>query len=144
MENITKLAKAADSLHRDLVFFCSERLAEMGLTTGLMYFVLDAAKYPGCTQKELGDALGLDKAYVTRCLRKLTEDGFLMRRPHPTDGRASLLYVTPKGKEVFESCGAMLDEWDRSRLSALDEDERGELFTLLSKIQTETKGRKTV
>ena len=135
------LSNVTDILHRDLYYFCSERLKEEGLTTGLMYFILFVAKNPDCTPTDLGDALKLDKAYVLRCLKKLTEEGFLIREPHPTDKRASLLRCTERGERVFHMCREMFTEWDEDRLRGLSEDEKEQLFTLLAKIKT-TQGRK--
>ena len=135
------LSNVTDILHRDLYYFCSERLKEEGLTTGLMYFILFVAKHPGCTPTDLGEALRLDKAYVLRCLKKLTEEDFLIREPHPSDRRASLLRCTERGERVFHMCREMFFEWDEDRLRSLSNDEKDTLFSLLSKIET-TQGRK--
>ena len=135
------LSNITDTLHRDLYNFSSERLKAEGLTTGLMYFILHVAKHPGCTPMDLCAALSLDRAYVLRCLKKLVEDDFIIRKPHPTDGRASILTLTEKGERVFHECRKMLFDWDESRLRSLDEDEKETLFRLLSKIETD-EGRK--
>ena len=137
------LSNVTDILHRDLYFFCSERLKEEGLTTGLMYFILYTAKHPDCTPTDLGEALALDRAYVLRCLKKLTADGFIERKPHPTDRRASILHLTEKGERIFNLCHEMIYAWDEDRLKELTDDEKDTLFSLMSKITT-TKGRKVL
>ena len=137
------LSNITDTLHRDLYNFSSERLKKEGLTTGLMYFILHVAKHPGCTPMDLCEALSLDRAYVLRCLKKLVSDDFIIRKPHPTDGRASILTLTEKGERVFHECRQMLFDWDEIRLGSLDEEEKDTLFRLLSKI-VKTEGEKVL
>ena len=137
------LSNITDTLHRDLYNFSSERLKKEGLTTGLMYFILHVAKNPECTPMDLCEALALDRAYALRCLKKLTAEDFILRRPHPTDGRASILTLTEKGERVFHECRQLLFDWDESRLSALDEGEKETLFALLSKV-VKTEGEKVL
>lgn len=137
------LSNITDILHRDLYNFSNARLKAEGLTTGLMYFILHVATHPECTPMDLCEALSLDRAYVLRCLRKLTEEDFMIRKPHPTDGRASILTLTEKGERVFRDCRKMLFDWDESRLHTLSDEEKDTLFALLSKIDI-SEGRKVL
>lgn len=48
------------SLRKDFTEFCNEKLQEMGLTQGLLFFILYAGKHPQCSPKELTEALHMD------------------------------------------------------------------------------------
>ena len=91
-------------------------------------------KHPGCTQSQLTGALGLDWGYSQRTVTRLTEEGFLTRT---RQGRAWCLDLTPKGQEAFGLSHQVFWDWDAGALAGLTEAERGQLFTLLAKIQTE-------
>ena len=39
------------SLRKDFTEFCNEKLQEMGLTQGLLFFILYAGKHPQCSPK---------------------------------------------------------------------------------------------
>ena len=65
------------SLRKDFTEFCNEKLQEMGLTQGLLFFILYAGKHPRCSPKELTEALHMDAGYCARALAKLEEKGFL-------------------------------------------------------------------
>lgn len=63
---------------------------------------------------ELADALGLEKSTLTPQVQRLEGDGLVSRKPDPSDGRASLLQVTRKGRALLRRLekhrGAMLRE----------------------------------
>ncbi len=128
-----------DRLHRDVSFFCGEKLRKKGVSVGLMYFILYVCKHPGCTPAQIARDLELDRAYVLRTINKLVDNGFCERVSHPTDGRATMLYVTEKGEEIFSLSRELLHSWDMSILEGMTESEKEQLFTLLSKIQQKGK-----
>jgi DNA-binding MarR family transcriptional regulator len=45
----------------------------------------------------------LKQPALTSLVAKLEQDGLVQRRPDPTDGRASLLSLTPAGQEIVRS-----------------------------------------
>ncbi len=133
------LSHYVDGLHRDVSFFCGETLRKNGISAGLMYFILYVCKHPGCTPAQLARDLALDRAYVLRTINKLVDNGFCERVSHPTDGRATILYPTQKGEEIFEMSRDLLHRWDLCVLEGMTETEKEQLFTLLKKIQTKGK-----
>ena len=53
---------------------------------------------------------------------ELVEAGLVNRQPHPSDGRAQLLVLTPLGEQVTEAATAAASaEWDRA-VHRLDEE----------------------
>lgn len=133
------LSHYIDSLHRDLTFFCGEELRKKGVSVGHMYFILYVCTHPGCTPTQLSTDLGLDRAYVLRTIQKLVENEFFNRLPHPTDGRASLLYATEKGEDIFAFSNDLLHRWDKRMLADITEAEKEQLFALLGRIQQKGK-----
>jgi DNA-binding MarR family transcriptional regulator len=57
------------------------------------------------TPTELASRLGLAPATLSAWIRRLTEDGQVEKRPHPTDGRSYLLELTPAGREAIGRAG---------------------------------------
>ena len=53
------------------------------------------------TATELGKELGLDAGYLSRLLRGFEQRGLIRRRPSTSDGRQTLLSLTPKGRRAF-------------------------------------------
>ncbi len=123
-----------ERLHRDFSFFCGEELRKKGITVGLLYFILEVCTRPGCTPSDVTRDLSLDRAYALRTIQKLVEDGFFRREAHPTDRRATVLYATEKGQELFEFGHAMLHRWEDRALDGMTENEKELLLMLLKRI----------
>lgn len=90
------------TLHRAFAAYTSQRLQELGLNFGQMYFILYVGKHPDCTPSELTKELHLDWGHSQRSLVKLVEDGFLTREagaqlPSAADpaGRTGLSGLSP-------------------------------------------------
>lgn len=54
--------------------------------------------------------LQVHPASVTNTVARLERDGLVRRDPHPRDGRAALLTITPAGHEITEAATAALNE----------------------------------
>jgi DNA-binding MarR family transcriptional regulator len=76
---------------------------------------------------------------MTRTVNCLVEDGFALRRPHPTDGRQVLVDLTDKGREILLADRRRRDAWLARRLRELTPDERAllrEAAPLLQRLAT--------
>ena len=108
-----------------------EDLEALGITQGLLYFVLYIGRHPGCTPSDLSAALHADSGHTTRSIHKLEETGFVIRKAHPTDRRASVLELTDKGRQTMEASRGMFAEWDAYLLEQIPEDQCRQLRELL-------------
>ena len=102
----------------------------MGLSFGLIYFVIYVGKHPDCTPSELTKALHLDWGHSQRSLNKLAEDGFLTKEKN---GRSYHLKLTQRGENAFVVCHQVFINWDAQSLGGLTAQERQQLLTLLQK-----------
>ena len=118
------------TLHKGFAAYTTQRLQELGLSFGLMYFVIYVGKHPGCTPSELTKELRLDWGHSQRSLNKLAEDGFLTREK---SGRSYHLDLTEKGRTAFAVCHQVFYDWDAQNLTALTADEQRQLLSLLQK-----------
>jgi DNA-binding MarR family transcriptional regulator len=57
---------------------------------------------------ELAAMLGIDPPNATVLVADMESQGLVSRRPHPTDGRAKLVEVTRKGREIARRADAIL------------------------------------
>ena len=48
------------TLHRRFAAYTTQRLQELGLSFGMMYFIIYVGKHPGCTPSELTQRLHLE------------------------------------------------------------------------------------
>ena len=90
--------------------------------------ILAASRSAGAVRlSELSRLTGLEPALISREVRDLTATGHVQRRADPSDGRAGIVVLTPKGRRASETYRAaadeivaeMLESWSAADLHAL-------------------------
>ena len=76
---------------------------------------------------ELARRARLSKQTLTTMVRLVERDGLVRREPDPTDGRATLVFLTPRAREFEPVAASVLAELDELVGSALPERRRREL-----------------
>ena len=92
------------------------------------------AHNPGVTSRQLCAALNVLPPNLVGLIAALERRGLIERRPHPSDGRAMGVHLTPTGAELTqqaEQTAAQLEEDATARLTAA---ERKTLIRLLQKV----------
>ena len=83
---------------------------------------------------KMGERLQVHPTSVTSIVRRLVDDGLVVRVPHPDDGRGVLSEITPRGREVVEAATLDLVATDFA-LEALSDEMLGELSMLLTPVR---------
>ncbi len=79
----------------------------LGMSFGRARTIRRLARRP-MSMGELATALGIDPPNASTLVADLEAQGFVRRRPHPTDGRAKLVEATRKGKLLARRAEAIL------------------------------------
>ena len=82
------LAFYINLLRGDFTQFCAQRLKELGLSQGLLYFLLYVGRHPGCSAGELASVIGADSGHTTRSVEKLVQ-----QREGPRAGPGNRLFL---------------------------------------------------
>jgi DNA-binding MarR family transcriptional regulator len=83
----------------------TQSLAAQGLTPARTHLLWELGRRGPSTQRVLADALDVSARNVTGLVDALEGTGFVVRRPHPEDRRATLVTLTDRGAAVFEEMG---------------------------------------
>jgi DNA-binding MarR family transcriptional regulator len=84
------------------------------------------------TQRELGQALGIDKSNVTRLCRRMESAGHLVQSRSADDGRARLLSLTTRGTRLAKSVERSSRDRFRRLTSAIPRRSRAEVLSSLA------------
>src|ERR1700722_824048 len=97
-DTLNELIRAVGSRHRQLAIAA---LAPFGIHPGhkLVLFELDAGG--PCTQAQLAAATGFEPPTITLSVRQLQEAGLVIRRPSPTDRRATVVELSDQGRALL-------------------------------------------
>ena len=77
---------------------------------------------------------GIDASVASRQLAALEGAGYLLRRPDPRDGRATLFHLTERGADALATSRALRSEWAQTALGDWDEDDAQRLTALLERL----------
>lgn len=111
-----------------------ERLKTIGLTASQLP-VLAALKDGGAlTQRELAEAAGVEQPSMAQLLARMERDGLVRRDPSPTDGRSSLVSLTPAAQRKLEPGRALLRQIDEEACAIFTPAEREALAGMLLRL----------
>ena len=74
----------------------------------------------GIRLTELADRANLGLPACSQLVDELQDLGYLERRPDPTDGRAKLIFPTPRGREVLDAAGDLVAQLEHRWRELLD------------------------
>ena len=127
-EFLTLLHAALRSVRRE----ASERLEPAGTTPGQFRMLRFLARCDGpCRLGAVASALDVAPRSVTSKVDDAERAGLVRRTPDPHDRRATLVELTPQGRDVVEQVGAERSSSAGTLLARLDATERAELLRLL-------------
>jgi len=95
----------------------------------------ELAHHAPLTATSLSKGLQLDAGYMSRLLRGLKNRGLLAEAAHPSDGRQTLLKLSPAGRRAFAPLDRASQAESEELLSPLSEPQREALVGAMSRIQ---------
>ncbi len=86
-------------------------------------------------QKNIINRLSLEKAHVSKAVKKLLNMGLIESAPFEDDKRSSFLLPTDKGKKVVDECRSIFDVWKIERLCQFNQKELDQILESVDKLQ---------
>jgi DNA-binding MarR family transcriptional regulator len=125
--DVARLYVALGRLTRAVRRDSSEALVGHGALSALATLVADGPQRAGA----LAETEGVTAPAMTRILNSLDELGYVVRRPDPSDRRASMVDATDRGRELVTSGRALRLRALQGRLGRLPDAERAALLAAL-------------
>ncbi len=114
------------------VFF--ERMAAYGLKQADFSVLSLLAHNPGATSRQLCATLDILPPNFVSLIAAMDRRGLIERKPHPRDGRAVGLYLTPAGSRLVAEAEQAVIELETQASARLTARERDTLNRLLQKL----------
>lgn len=125
-------------LRKYFISYCSDRVAQLGVTNGQLFILIYISKKKKCAPKEISSYLRFDAGQLNRTLSKLIEKNLIIQKKNENDRRANVLELTEQGKKVVESSRDLFYEWDEQILSHLTIEQRQQLLDQLHNLVHQT------
>lgn len=101
--------------------YCEERLKPYGLTNGIYYYLIHIYKNPGEKANELSKTFDVDKAHMSRALKKLSELGYVKKTTDEKDRKSFKIYPTDKCGEVIGEIEDIVSDWEKAAVSGVED-----------------------
>lgn len=112
----------------------AERMAAYGLKQVDFSVLSLIAHNPGATSRQLCSTLDILPPNLVSLIAAMDSRGLIERRPHPHDGRAIGLHLTPTGEQLVREAEQTVVELEADASARLTSRERETLIKLLQKI----------
>ncbi|HEX9017413.1 MAG TPA: MarR family winged helix-turn-helix transcriptional regulator [Chloroflexota bacterium] len=119
-ENRPPVAFQLIFLGKHLDHLIEHRLAAHGLNRTQALTLMALKHHEGLNGMALCAHAGVEPANVSRTLQSLERLDLVERRPHPTDGRAQLFYLTARGLSMADDAGRAMREISAEILAGMD------------------------
>lgn len=98
-----------------------------------MGYIIYIKKNPGASQEDLVAFFKLNKGTVAKGIRKLLDEGFVIRKQNETDRRAYQLYLTTTGEELFAESEQTVINFNKILTNGMTDAEQATFRMLLQK-----------
>lgn len=113
----------------------NNRYLEADYTPAQVRVIGEIGRNPGITAKEIAAYLYLDKGYLSRMIRKLSDDGLIRRGRTGSDGRFMPLYLSSEGQRLHADLDMRANRRIEGQISALSDDEKKKLVDAMDCIR---------
>jgi len=98
-------------VHRLGLSYASQQLKDIDLSSGLCYFIAELSQHEWLNMSDLSRAVGVDNAYATRSVEKLSALGYVNKVQDEQDRRAFRVSLTVSGWQLADRINATLKQW---------------------------------
>ncbi|MBC1656279.1 MarR family transcriptional regulator [Listeria welshimeri] len=128
------LTKAIAIIHRSESTFKNKKLLKTGLNIGQLRYLWTLYKEDGISQESMAKRFMVDKASVTRHIKRLEELGMIRRELDAKDRRIQRIFVTDTGYQMRDLIEEVTKEWSARLTAGFSEKEKDDLMHLIGRL----------
>ncbi len=115
--------------------YIDKKLRIHGIGTGEVAILMELKRTKRMTQKEIADRLHVDKTTISREVRKLMKNGYIVAIRDERDKRKKIISLSPEGKKIIPVIKKVLEEWKEILLHDFSPSERDAIFRALNRME---------
>ena len=128
------ISKCASIVYRFGHMFFDEYLEKNHIGSGQQFFLLHIYEHPGISQEDLAHIDHYDKGTTARAVKKLEQEGYILRKSDEKDRRFMKLYVTKDGEAIGMKIQEIIKQWNKMLTEGLSDEEQVLVSNLMEKI----------
>jgi len=91
--------------------YANQQLKALDISSGLVYFIIELSQVEWLNMSDLSAAVGVDNAYATRAVEKLSVLGYVNKVQDEQDRRAYRISLTASGRQIAERVTETMRQW---------------------------------
>ena len=111
-----------------------ERISELGIVPGQFPALLILWEEEGLTQRDLVERLDVEQATIANTLTRMERDGLIIRKRHPSDGRAQQIWLTDKARALQKPATEAAKAQNAKALERLDRQEKKQFLEFMRRV----------
>jgi len=129
-----EIGRQISMLYRAGISFYSGKSNNLDFGAGQMSIIFYLFHHQGASQDELTKQLEVDKATITRSVKKLESAGILERKKDEQDQRINRITLTEAGYAIQSDLKKLTDQWQSILLKDFSDGELEQLMPLFEKL----------
>lgn len=125
-------------LYRHANMFLSKQYSRFNIGSGQYKFMLYLYTHDCVIQDDLSTELCVDNATTTRAMKRLEEEGYVVRARDENDKRAMRVCLTEKALAIKKEFFEILDFWDAILTDNLTDNEKKTVVNIFEKMVCNT------
>jgi DNA-binding MarR family transcriptional regulator len=121
-------------IHRGIYNFVGSRLKNCDLDVGQFFFLRYILLHEGITQDQIARGILLDKATVSKGLKRLSDLGYVEKKTNPDDKREYRIFATDKAKAFLPEIESIYKEVHNKLYRRFNEQQVQQLQSLLETV----------
>lgn len=136
MPQITDRVRRFNRFYTEQIGVLTEHLLDSSYSLTEVRVLYELDRRARVTAAQVAHELGLDRGYLSRILQRLQRQGLVRRSSAPSDRRAQLLALTPKGRRLFRGLDARADNQVEQLLAGTSTADRERLTGAMRTIES--------
>jgi DNA-binding MarR family transcriptional regulator len=121
-------------LYRYGQIYVGKKMQPYGIGKGQFMFLIKLFQRDGLCQEELTEILNVDKGTTARALRKLEQEGYIIREKSQGDRRSNRVFLTAKARDIEPRIFTVLSDWTEILATGFTSEEKQQVLRLLEKM----------
>ncbi len=126
------------SVSRNIQRNFNDYLKDTGLGTGQVFILMKINENPGINQEKLCRMLNIDKSTVTKGMKLLMSEKYIIKVRDKNDLRNWILFPSKRGEAVYENVKIKIDDFEKTAVRNIGKEKLKMFSQLLSEIEMNT------
>jgi len=132
---VVDILRSIGVIARSLDSISNIEFKQYDLTKGQYIYLARIYENPGIIQEKVAEMIKVDRTTAARAIKKLENNGFIVRKQAPDNKKEKKLYVTKKGEETYPILSREENYSNEVALSGLSDSQKEQVFELLEVVE---------